>query len=61
MLFNYLFDDVAQMSIETFYDTKMFCIVEKGTYNDPRLRLNYFKESDYTSGNEKPVSDYQST
>jgi hypothetical protein len=61
--FNYLFDDVAQMSIETFFDTKMFCIIEKGTFNDPRLRLNYFREEDY-KGNAietvKPCSEYHS-
>lgn len=41
--FTYLFDDVAQMGIETFFDTRMFCIVEKGAYNEEKLRLSYFK------------------
>ena len=57
----YLFEDVAQMCIQTFYDTKMFCIVEKGTFNDHRLRLTYY---DYNSTYEvekcKPVCEWQS-
>ncbi len=43
---DYLFDDVSQMNIETFYDTKLFAIVEKGTFNDPRLRLTYYRYQD---------------
>ena len=38
----YLYEDVAQMIMETFYDTKMFVIIEKGTFNDHRLRLTYY-------------------
>lgn len=54
---------VAQMSIETFHDTNMFCIIEKGTFNDPRLRLSYFKYDEcHNIAEEKvrPCSQYQS-
>ncbi len=39
----FLFDDVAQMQCETFYETKMFCVLERGTYNDHRLQLTYYR------------------
>lgn len=38
----YLFEDVAQMTIETFSETRMFCVKEQGGYNDHRLRLTYY-------------------
>ena len=38
----YLFDDTAQMFIYNFPETKTFCVQEKGTFNDHRLRLSYF-------------------
>lgn len=57
----YLFDDVAQMTIETFYDTKLFAIVEKGTFNDPRLRLTYYRYDDtYDPEKCKPVAEFAS-
>lgn len=57
----YLFDDVAQMNIETFYDTKMFVIIEKGTFNDPRLRLTYYQyEQTLNPETCKPVAEFQS-
>ena len=57
----YLFDDVAQMSIETFYDTKMFVIIEKGTFNDPKLKLTYYRYEDtYEPEKCKAVTKYQS-
>ena len=57
----YLFDDVAQMNIETFYDTKMFVIIEKGNFNDPRLRLTYYRYEDtYEPEKCKFVAEFQS-
>lgn len=57
----YLFDDVAQMNIETFYDTKKFVIIEKGTFNDPRLRLTYYQYEDtYEPEKCKAVAEFQS-
>lgn len=34
------------MKIETFYETKLFAIVEKGTFNDPRLKITYYQYDD---------------
>ena len=49
------------MSIETFYDTKMFVIIEKGTFNDHRLRLTYYDyNSTYTPKNCKSVCEWVS-
>jgi hypothetical protein len=31
------------MKIETFYESKLFAIIEKGTFNDPRLRISYYQ------------------
>ena len=39
---HFLFEDAAFMSIETFSDTSLFCIVEKGGVGDHRLRLTYY-------------------
>ena len=61
--FHYIFDDVAQMNIETFHDTNMFCIIEKGTFNQPKLRLSYFKYDECHNFSEEkvlPCSVYQS-
>ena len=38
----YLYEDTAQMFIYNFPETKTFCVQEKGTFNDHRLRLSYF-------------------
>jgi hypothetical protein len=49
------------MTIETFYDTKLFAIVEKGTFNDPRLRLTYYRYDDtYEPEKCKPVAEFAS-
>jgi hypothetical protein len=49
------------MSIETFYDTKTFVIIEKGTFNDPRLRLTYYRYDDtYAPETCKPIAEFQS-
>jgi hypothetical protein len=57
----YLFDDVAQMNIETFHDTKTFVIIEKGTFNDPRLRLTYYRYEDtYEPETCKHIAEFQS-
>jgi hypothetical protein len=34
------------MTIETFYDTKSFAIIEKGKFDDPRLRFTYYRYED---------------
>lgn len=58
---NYLLDDVAQMNIETFFDTKMFVIIEKGTFNDPTLKLTYYQYEDtYEPENCKPKAKFLS-
>lgn len=38
----YLFEDVAQMKIETFPEKRLFCVVEHGTSGDHRLKLTYY-------------------
>jgi hypothetical protein len=54
-------DDVAQMNIETFYETKIFAIIEKGTFNDPRLRITYYNYQDtYHPENCKPIAQFNS-
>lgn len=56
---DYLFDDVAQMTVETFYDTKLFLVLEKGGFNDHRLRLTYYPYS-HISPETQPVAQWQS-
>lgn len=38
----YLFEDTAHMHIYNFPETRTFCVQEKGTFNDHRLRLSYY-------------------
>jgi len=38
----YLFEDVAQMQIQTFFDHKYFAVVEHGSYGQHKLRLTYY-------------------
>ena len=58
----YLFEDVAQMVIETFYETKLFAIIERGTFNDHRLRLTYYQySSTYEPEKCKPVVEWQTS
>ena len=38
----YLFEDAVQMLIYNFPETRMFCVQEKGTFNDHRLILSYY-------------------
>ena len=53
----YLFEDTASMQLETFADTQMFCVVEKGGQGDNRLRLTYYNYKDLS----KPVLQWEST
>jgi hypothetical protein len=39
---DYLFDDVAQMTIETFSETRLFCVKEQGGHNDHKMQLTYY-------------------
>jgi hypothetical protein len=49
------------MRIETFYDTKIFVIIEMGTFNDPRLRLTYYQYEDtYEPEKCKSIAEFQS-
>ena len=36
-------EEFDQSTILTFAETKSFCIVENGKYNDNRFRLSYFQ------------------
>lgn len=56
---DYLFDDVAQMRIETFAETKLFCVRENGGHNDHRMRLTYYSY-DGINPDAKPMAQWQS-
>ena len=55
----FLYEDVAQMTIETFGETRLFCVKEQGGYNEHKLSLTYYA---YEGINEKrePVTRWES-
>jgi hypothetical protein len=54
-----LFEDPVQMAIYNFSDSRLFCIQEKGTFNDHRLRLSYYSY-DKLEEDSTPVAIYMS-
>jgi len=57
----YTWEDVAQFSLVTFSDTRLFTVQERGTSNDHRLKLNYYQyESTENAETCSPVSTYES-
>ncbi len=57
--FMFLLDDVALMECLTFHETRTFCVLERGTFGDHRLRLAYF-HYDGIGPHSKPFIDWQS-
>ncbi len=39
---HYLFENTAYMCLYTFFETNLFCVVERGIFKDHRLRLTYY-------------------
>jgi hypothetical protein len=58
----YHFQDVIQMRIEAFEDSKYFAIIEKGTYNVHNLYIAYYNYNDtHEPQTCKPFYEYEST
>lgn len=38
----YLFEDNGSLKLETFSETRLICLIERGGLNDNRLRLTYY-------------------
>jgi hypothetical protein len=53
----YVFEDTSSMNLLVFNDSKLFCVVEKGSPADSRLFLTYYS---YEADNVRPISAYKS-